>query len=49
MQTIYGFGQNIPGDPEQGGGTPGVIYNDTYSFFEYAIPRIWTLGTNITF
>jgi len=37
------------GDPEQGGGNTEVIYNEAYSFFEYAIPRIWTFGTNITF
>jgi TonB-linked SusC/RagA family outer membrane protein len=37
------------GDPEQGGGTSDGNYNDNYSFFEYAIPRIWTFGTNITF
>lgn len=37
------------GDPEQGGGNTDIIYNDAYSFFEYAIPRIWTFGVNVTF
>jgi TonB-dependent starch-binding outer membrane protein SusC len=37
------------GDPEQGGGNPEVVYDDSYSFFEYSIPRIWTFGINVTF
>lgn len=37
------------GDPEQGGGNPQVVRDESMSFFEYVIPRIWTFGTNITF